>query len=79
MKPPQKRISFAAAYRIGAILELMYRLAGSKKEPPMTRFVAAQLGVDHYFNITAARTILGYDPMNDRSEQFAKLRSFASP
>ncbi len=79
MKPPQKRISFAAAYRIGGILELMYRLAGSKKEPPMTRFVAAQLGVDHYFNITAARTILGYEPINDRSEQFAKLRSFASP
>jgi hypothetical protein len=51
----------------------MYRLAGSKKEPPMTRFVAAQLGVDHYFNIAAARTILGYEPIRNRAEQVARL------
>ena len=74
LKPPSKRITFLTAYRIGTILELVYRLAGSKKEPPMTRFVAAQLGVDHFFDISAARTILGYEPMQNRQEHLARLR-----
>jgi nucleoside-diphosphate-sugar epimerase len=31
-------------------------------EPPMTRFLAAQLARDHFFDITAAKTLLGYVP-----------------
>ncbi len=34
----------------------------------MTRFVAAQLGVDHYFSIDAARRFLGYTPIIDREK-----------
>ena len=70
---PTKGISFASAYRIGAMLELAYRLAGSPVEPPMTRFVAAQLGVDHYFDISAARQLLGYEPIANRAERIAEL------
>lgn len=58
--PPTRRISAGAAYGIGAVMELAYRVAGKKDEPPMTRFVAAQLAHDHYFDITAARQRLGY-------------------
>ncbi len=60
VQPPSKTISFAAAYRIGAGLETIYRITGRKSEPPMTRFVAAQLAHDHYFDITAAKERLGY-------------------
>ncbi|NNE00334.1 MAG: NAD-dependent epimerase/dehydratase family protein [Pirellulaceae bacterium] len=58
--PPQKRISFRNAYRLGAMLETAYRITGQKNEPPMTRFVAAQLARNHYFDITSATTRLGY-------------------
>ena len=58
--PPTKSIGFKTAYRIGAGLETLYRLTGRKSEPPMTRFVAAQLAHDHYFDITAAKENLGY-------------------
>jgi 2-alkyl-3-oxoalkanoate reductase len=58
--PPRKKISFAAAYRIGAVLEAAYRVTNRSSEPPMTRFVAAQLAKDHYFDITAAKQRLGY-------------------
>ena len=58
--PPKKRISFRAAYALGAGLETMYRATGSGSEPPMTRFVAAQLSHDHYFDISAAKQRLGY-------------------
>ena len=75
LQSPKKRISFKAAYRLGGALELMYRLAGIQSEPPMTRFVAAQLGIDHYFDIAAARERLGYKPIENRSERVAELKS----
>ena len=62
VEPPRKRVSLATAYRIGAVLETVYRIVRPSAEPPMTRFVAAQLGRDHYFDITAARERLGYRP-----------------
>ena len=33
-----------------------------KGEPPMTRFIAAELAKDHWFSIDAARRDLGYAP-----------------
>ncbi len=63
--PPTKSISFAAAYRIGAVLETVYRLTGRTSEPPMTRFVASQLAKYHSFDITAAKERLGYRPRID--------------
>lgn len=58
--PPTKQISYAAAYRVGAVLEAGYRITGRKSEPPMTRFVAAQLARDHYFSIESAKEKLGF-------------------
>ncbi|MCX6986095.1 MAG: NAD-dependent epimerase/dehydratase family protein [Lentisphaerae bacterium] len=42
-------------------IPLLYMLPFSG-EPPMTRFVAGQLAHSHYFNISAARNDLGYNP-----------------
>lgn len=71
--PPRRRIAFSTAWRIGAILEGLYRVAGRRVEPPMTRFVAAQLAKDHYFDISAARRDLGYDPRVSNAEGLARL------
>ncbi len=60
--PPSKRISYRAAAAIGAALEIAYRTLPGDREPPMTRFVAAQLAMDHWFDISAARDRLGYRP-----------------
>lgn len=60
--PPRRRVSFKTAWRIGAGMEAFFRVARIEKEPPMTRFVAAQLARDHYFDISAARKLLGYVP-----------------
>ncbi|RMF37297.1 MAG: NAD-dependent epimerase/dehydratase family protein [Planctomycetota bacterium] len=71
---PEKSISYPAAYRLGAVLEWAYRLSRISAEPPMTRFVAAQLALDHYFNIDAARQCLAYQPLDDLDEQFDRCR-----
>ncbi len=74
VRPPTKRISFSAASRMGAVLETVYRALGKTQEPPMTRFVAAQLAKDHYFNITAAKQLLGYRPRISMHEGLERLR-----
>lgn len=71
--PPTKRISFAAAYAIGGLLETMFRATGRASEPPMTRFMAAQLARDHYFDISAAKTALGYRARISMDEGLQRL------
>lgn len=60
--PPTKRIGFESAWKVGAAFEKFYKLFRIKSEPPMTRFVAAQLAKDHSFDISAARKLLRYQP-----------------
>lgn len=71
---PSRSISYAAAYRIGATLEAIYWSLRKRSEPPMTRFVAAQLALDHYFAIEKARRLIDYQPTVDRDAEFAKLK-----
>jgi nucleoside-diphosphate-sugar epimerase len=57
-----KTIGYRKAYAIGAAMEAAYRLLRVEREPIMTRFLAVQLGKDHFFDISAARRDLGYTP-----------------
>jgi len=62
LAPLARRVSVAAATRAGAVLETLWRWLPLRGEPPMTRFVAQELGTDHWFRIDAARRDLGYAP-----------------
>jgi nucleoside-diphosphate-sugar epimerase len=72
--PPRKRISLPVAYAIGGMLEMAYRVTSQASEPPMTRFVAAQLARDHYFDITAAKQRLGYRVRITMADGLTRLR-----
>lgn len=65
MAPVERSISPRTARRIGAILEAVWRTLGLSGEPPMTRFVATELSKSHWFDISAARRDLGYEPWID--------------
>ena len=54
------KIPFSIAYLVGWAFEVAYGIMGRYDEPPMTRFLAEQLGHDHYFNPKLAREELGY-------------------
>lgn len=58
----KRRMSFSRARRSGAMLEIIHRVLAISQEPLMTRFLAEQLAKSHYFDITAARRDLGYEP-----------------
>ena len=69
---PKRSISYAAAYRLGGLLEAVYGTLRIRHEPPMTRFVAAQLAMDHYFDIGRARRLLDYEPTVDRDAELSR-------
>ncbi|HBU47236.1 MAG TPA: 3-beta hydroxysteroid dehydrogenase [Myxococcales bacterium] len=60
--PVRKRIPAGLAFAIGMICEgiwWLFRLGG---EPPMTRFLARQLSTANWYDLSAARRDLGYEP-----------------
>jgi nucleoside-diphosphate-sugar epimerase len=61
-RPVTRRISLKQATAAGAVAELAWRVLPLSGEPPMTRFIAAELAKDHWFDIGAARRDLGYSP-----------------
>ncbi len=69
----ERAVSYAAARRIGGVLEVAYRLLGIRSEPPMTRFLAAQLAKSHYFDISGARRDFGYVPTVTTAEGLERL------
>jgi nucleoside-diphosphate-sugar epimerase len=66
LPPLTKRVPTVVARAAGAVLEGTWSILRLSGEPPMTRFVAAQLGTSHWYNLAAARRDLGYEPVVDQ-------------
>lgn len=73
LPPVRKVISQNAARRIGRAFEMGYGILGLSGEPPMTRFLASQLGTSHWFDISAARRDFGYEPRVSTEEGMERL------
>ena len=71
--PVTRKISLGAASAVGGVCEAIWRTLRLRSEPPMTRFVAAELAKDHWFDLTAARRDLGYTPRIGMAEGTAAL------
>jgi nucleoside-diphosphate-sugar epimerase len=73
--PPVKgSITTGLAWSAGAALEVFHHLFRPRSEPRMTRFLAAQLGRSHYFNIRRAKQDFGYIPTISTAEGMRRLR-----
>jgi nucleoside-diphosphate-sugar epimerase len=72
-RPVTRRVSLRLASAIGAMGEVWWKTLKLQGEPPLTRFVAAELAKDHWFDITAARQVLGYAPRISMAEGTAEL------
>jgi 2-alkyl-3-oxoalkanoate reductase len=73
LPPVRKSISFRAAWAMGAACEAVYSLLRLSGDPPMTRFLAAQLATSHYFNLARARHDFGYQPAISTTEGMRRL------
>lgn len=69
LEPLTKKIPLGIAYYVGFFFEIIFWLFGIKNlEPPMTRFIALQLGKSHYFNHHNAIADFDYEELVSTEE-----------
>jgi len=68
-----RRVPPQLAIAAGALLEGGWKLFGIKSDPPLTRWSAVHLSTAHWFDISAARRDLGYEPKISIAEGLAIL------
>ncbi len=60
--PLKKRVPIGFAFGVATLLEFVYTALKIEQEPLLTRFLVRQLSAAHWFNISAAKRDLGYQP-----------------
>lgn len=74
LPPVRRRIPVRVAHAVGWLLEVGHRVLGIDREPRLTRFLARELSTAHWFDISAARRDLGYEPSCTIDEGMEALR-----
>ncbi|MEO6263611.1 MAG: 2-alkyl-3-oxoalkanoate reductase [Luteimonas sp.] len=78
--PVTKTLPFPVAHAIGALCEAVWTLLPLRGEPPLTRFLAEQMGTTHWYDITPATRDFGYVPRVTIAEGLRHLAgSYARP
>lgn len=72
-KPVRRHLSRGTAAAVGLACEALWSVLPLPGEPPLTRFVAAELSKDHWFNPAAAQQELGYTPRVTMAQGTAAL------
>ncbi|QNK80022.1 NAD(P)-dependent oxidoreductase [Nakamurella sp. PAMC28650] len=76
---PRGRLPLGLAVGAGAAVESLWRLTGRTGRPPMTRFLAEQLGTAHWFDQRRTREALSWTPLVDLEQGFELLRQGLQP
>ncbi len=71
-----REVPLPVALAMGSIVERVFRWTRPDVEPPLTRFVAEQLGTSHYFDLGAARRDLQYQAPISTEEGLRRLAAF---
>ena len=66
-----RSVALPVARAAGAVAERVWRTG----EPPLTRFVADQLGTAHWFDLAPAKELLGWEPRVSLEQGFSLLRA----
>lgn len=74
LPPVTRRVPLRVAHLAGSVLESVYRAFHLPGEPPMTRFMVSQFSTAHWFDISAARRDLGYEPLISTEAGMAQLK-----
>jgi nucleoside-diphosphate-sugar epimerase len=74
--PPDRSVPRGLAWVAGAAAEGVWRVSGRDDDPPMTRFLAGQLGTAHWFDLRETRDVLQWQPMVGLDEGFERLRAW---
>lgn len=74
---PVKRSIGTGPAKVGVgLLEVYYKLFRKGKEPPLSLFLVKELTTSHWYDISAARKELGYEPKVSMDEGLKKLKEW---
>ncbi len=73
---PHRRIPLPLAAAAGSLIETLWRTAKLNSDPPLTRFLAEQLGTAHWFDQRRTRQALQWQPRVSLDEGFDRLRTW---
>lgn len=76
VQPPTRSLPMRVAWLAGALVEAGWWAARRTDDPPMTRFLAEQLGTAHWFDQRSTRAALRWVPEITLSEGFARLAAW---
>ena len=76
LPPVQRSIPPVAAWAAAWALETFHGACGRGEEPRLTRFLVRQLSTAHWFDISAARRDLGYEPRVTIEAGLERLRDW---
>ncbi len=71
-----RSVPLPVARALGSVVELAYRALRKKEEPPLTRFLAEQLGTAHWYSLAAAERDLGYRAPITTAEGLERLAAW---
>ena len=73
VRGPRGHLPLPVAAAGGAVLERVWARLGRRDDPPLTRFLAEQLGTAHWFDQRRTRELLHWMPRTSLDEGFAAL------
>lgn len=74
--PVRKSVSLRMALVVGWVLEKAHALSGAEGDPRMSRWMVRQLTNARWFDISAARRDLGYEPRVSLEEGMNRLKAW---
>ena len=77
LPPIRRSVSPGLAKAVGGLLEWIWRTFGRAGEPPMTRFVAAEMATSHWYDLSGARDDFGYTPLVGPEEGLQRASAWA--
>lgn len=76
LNPPRIKVPYHVARLGGSAAERIWERRGTEGDPPMTRFLAEQLGTAHWFDQRDTREALDWVPAVSLDEGFARLAAW---
>lgn len=69
-----RSLPYPLADLIARVAEFFARALRSKREPLLTRFLVKEMATSHYFDISRARSLLGYSPRFTTAQRLEEFR-----
>ncbi|MDF1596826.1 MAG: NAD-dependent epimerase/dehydratase family protein [Acidimicrobiia bacterium] len=76
LEPPRVKVPYRVARTSGLVVERIWERQRREDDPPMTSFLAEQLGTAHWFDQRETRRALSWEPVVSLDEGFRRLNAW---